>query len=173
MYIDETSHFHPVVHTPSLWSTIATLYDAVDSLEPVDLGVLVLLLAICGSVTYAWTPRDAETTRLFTNSQEANAQANSWVKAALDVADHAERLMYASMESIQGTVILFFVTCNIEGICRRSRYLISRAITMARELSMHRIDYVNSSGRSAAANMSDAKAEMVRRVWWYLVATDW
>lgn len=171
-FIDGISHFHPVV-LPSVWPTIDKLYDAVDSAEPVDWGVMILLLSICASVTFSWTDFDQEMKSLFANSAESHGQFSSWLKGALDIIDHAERLIYASIESIQGLIILFFVTCNAEGISQRARALVSRATTMARELSLHRIDYTPPSGLSNASKMSEAQAEMGRRVWWYLVATDW
>lgn len=172
-YIEEITHFHHVVHIPSLWKTIDKLYDAIEDNGPIELGSVILTLSICATVTYAWTPWDAQTRCLFSTFDEAHAQTSSWLRASLDVVDHAERTVYASIESIQGIIVLFFVACNVEGITQRARAMVARCVTIARELSLHRIDSLNTSGTCVATRMSEVEAEIGRRVWWYLVATDW
>lgn len=172
-YSDEITYFHHIVHINSLWPTIDKMYDAIDGLARVDLGTAILTLSICTSVTFAWHTRNDDTRKLFSSPDEAHAQTYHWLRVTLDVLDHADRVIHASLESIQGIIILFFVACNVEGISQRARALVSRTITIARELSLHRIDSQYTCGASPVAQMSEARAEIARRVWWYLVATDW
>lgn len=148
------------------------MYSALDQGVRVDLGALVLLLSICTSTTYSWTPRD-NAQCLFSNHKQANAQAISWLKATLDVIDHAHRITHASLECIQGMIALFFVMCNFEGISQRSRALVFKSIGMARELALHRIDYRDNSVVEESIRVSTVKTEVARRVWWHLSATDW
>jgi hypothetical protein len=145
------------------------VYDDVDSNASMDIGAMSLLLSICASSTYAWSHQDGGRL-LYASTTEARSQASSWLKAALDVMDHAQRTAHTSLECIQGMIILFFVFCNIEGLSQRARALHARAIAMARELSLHRIDALSNSD---VRKMTTTAIESSRRVWWFLVATDW
>lgn len=56
----------------------------------------------------------------------------------------------------------------MEGVSLRYRSLISTGVLLSRELGLHRIDH-----ESNEANANTIQAEVGRRVWWYLIATDW
>ncbi len=168
-YISDVNHFHHVVHVPTLMTTIEQIYDCVDSNSTLDIGLMTMLLSMCAAATYTWSPQD-DARLLFGTVAEARAQALWWVKAALDVMDHAQRIGHASLECIHGMVILFYVFCNIEGLSPRARSLNSRSISMARELSLHRVD---APSNRDVADMGSLRLEMSRRTWWFLVATDW
>ncbi|KAJ4153262.1 hypothetical protein LMH87_009757 [Akanthomyces muscarius] len=148
---------------------ISDIYDCVDSNSTLDIGLMTMLLSMCAAATYTWSPQD-DARLLFGTVAEARAQALWWVKAALDVMDHAQRIGHASLECIHGMVILFYVFCNIEGLSPRARSLNSRSISMARELSLHRVD---APSNRDVADMGSLRLEMSRRTWWFLVATDW
>ncbi len=82
--------------------------------------------------------------------------------------DIAHRTTRVSIEGIQGIIIASFVLANFEGFSRRARSLCSMAILLARELGLHCLDHP-----SNANSANSAQAEMGRRVWWYLAASDW
>ncbi|OAA58818.1 Fungal transcriptional regulatory protein [Cordyceps fumosorosea ARSEF 2679] len=168
-YITDVNHFHHVVHVPTLMATIEQIYDCIDSNTTLDIGVMALLLSMCAASTYTWSPQD-DARLLYGTVAEARAQAFWWVKAALDVMDHAQRIGHASLECIHGMVILFYVFCNIEGLSPRARSLNARSISMARELSLHRVD---APSNREIPNVGSLRVEMYRRTWWFLVATDW
>ncbi|KAF7546028.1 hypothetical protein G7Z17_g8716 [Cylindrodendrum hubeiense] len=119
------------------------------------------------------SPDQDEKSELFSDSKEANSQAVVWLKAGLDLLDNAQRNGHISIECIQGLLLLSFVICNLEGISVRARSIISKAIVMAHELGMHRIDHTNNAGMGQPPRWTGLKAEMGRRVWWYLASTDW
>ncbi|TQW03470.1 Fungal transcriptional regulatory protein [Cordyceps javanica] len=168
-YITDVNHFHHVVHIPTLMATIEQIYDCIDSNTTLDIGLMTLLLSMCAASTYTWSPQD-DARLLYGTVAEARAQALWWVKAALDVMDHAQRIGHTSLECIHGMVILFYVFCNIEGLSPRARSLNARSISMARELSLHRVD---APSNRETPNMGSLRVEMYRRTWWFLVATDW
>lgn len=168
-YLSDVNHFHHIVHSPTMISTIEQIYDALDSNGTLDIGIMSLLLATCAAATYTWSSED-DARLLFGTVEEARAQATWWVKATLDVLDHAQRISHTSLECIQGMVILFYVFCNNEGLSCRARSLNSQALSMARELSMHRIDAPNNR---EPPKMGSIRTETYRRTWWFLVATDW
>ncbi|PHH73482.1 hypothetical protein CDD83_4722 [Cordyceps sp. RAO-2017] len=171
-YTADLSYLHHVIHSPSLPNMIDTFYDGLDQGTGVDFGMLLLLLAICGSTTYSWTPLDS-TRCLYASIAEAGSQTTAWLKAALDMVDQVHRMAHASLEGIQGMIILFFVVCNLEGISFRARSLLAQSIAMGRELCLHLIDHSGNSVAKESASMDSVRAEMGRRVWWYLAASDW
>ena len=171
-YISDVTHFHHVVHIPSLRIAIDSVYDSLDRGDRVDLGSVILLLSISACVTYSWIPRD-DINCLFPGAGEANAQTVLWVRATLDAIDLAERQAYTSMECIQGLITTFFVLCNLEGISVRARSLVHKAVGMGREMALHRTDSQAPADKAARAGLSETKLEIRRRLWWYCVSTDW
>ncbi|KAF7545277.1 hypothetical protein G7046_g9600 [Stylonectria norvegica] len=171
-YITDMTHMHHIVHDPSLRALVDETYDSLQQSPKPVVGRILLLLAICGYVTFAWTARDC-TRCLFANDAEAHSQSMFWVKAALDTMGYCQRNVHTSIESIQGHVILSFVVCNLEGLNLRSQALISTAIIMARELGLHRLDYRHNATSGQTSRLSGLEAEVGRRIWWYLVGTDW
>ena len=170
-YLSDITYTHHVIHSPSVRRTINELYGSLDQPEDVRPGQIALLLSILASATYSWTSRDAGS--LFFTPEQANSQSTSWIKAALDVLDYSRRKTAGSLEDIQAMIILSFLVSSLEGFSRRYRDLITTAISSARLLSLHRIDDPLSSARKAVLHVDSLAAEIGRRVWWYLVATEW
>ena len=128
---------------------------------------MILLLALFASCTNSWVQQDCER-GLFSTSIEANSQSSLWVKATENVLDIAHRTGCVSIEGIQGIIIASFVVGNLEGISRRCRSMFNMALLLARELGLHNLDHP-----SNAHSACSAQTEIGRRVWWYLVASDW
>ena len=128
---------------------------------------MILLLGIFASCTLSWVQQDCER-GLFSTPIEANSQSLLWIKATEDVLDIAHRTGCVSIEGIQGIIIASFVVGNLEGISRRCRSMYNMALLLARELGLHHLDHPSNAHLAYSA-----QAEMGRRVWWYLVASDW
>lgn len=171
-YVSDVSHFHHIIHYPTLPRLIDDIYDGIERDSRFDVGGILLLLSICTCTTYAWTPYD-DARALYASAAEANCQTTGWLKAALDVVDHVQRTAHTSLECAQGMILIFFVLCSLEGVSTRARSLVAQSIAMGRELSLHLIDYPNNSPSSDPQQMHSIKTEMGRRVWWYLAASDW
>ncbi|KID90675.1 Fungal transcriptional regulatory protein [Metarhizium guizhouense ARSEF 977] len=171
-YLSDVSHFHHIIHAPSMGGLIDATYNGLEQGDRVDIGAILLLLSICTTTTYAWTTFD-DSRCLFANYVEANSQATSWLKASLDVADHAHRTAHLSVECVQGMIVMFYVLCSLEGVSSRARSLVAKSIAMGRELALHRIDYSSNGSSGEVAGADTVKTEISRRVWWYLTATDW
>jgi hypothetical protein len=166
-FIQDIDHVHHVVHTPSLPSILDEVYACLNQQGQVKPGNMILLLSIFASCTHSWVRCDCER-GLFSTSAEANSQSPLWVKATEDVLDIAHRTTCVSIEGIQGIIIASFVLGNFEGFFRRCRSLYNMAFLLARELGLHCLDHPSN------ANLANsAQAEIGRRVWWYLVASDW
>jgi hypothetical protein len=169
-YIEEFSCIQHIVHPPSLPAIIDAVYRQLDNHEPVNPGHLVLFLSIVASAIHVWVPRvDLETEHsLYLSSAQANAQTPLWIEATYTVIHATQNSSVPTLDMIQGIIILSFIVANLEGVSMRYRSLISTALLLSREMNLHRLDQ-----DSDADAVDTVRSEMSRRVWWYLVATDW
>lgn len=170
-YIAEITFLHHVVHVPSVRTMVDELYCGLRESKPVKIGYVSLLLSILASTTSFWTERDMSN-RIFSTVEEAVAQSVRWMRLAMEVIDYSRYKHFESIHDIQAMIIIFFVTTNIVGITSQAWHMISTAISFARQLSLHRIDYPDNSNLDMPSP-SSVEAEICRRVWWYLVASDW
>lgn len=169
-FITNVSYIHHVVHHPSLPATIVDLYRQIESQGQVNPGNLLLFLGIVASTTEIWLQHDDVESEdsIFPSALHASAQTPLWIKAAMDVLKSGQNGPALVLETVQGIILLSFVLCNTEGVSLRYRSLLSTGLLLSRELGLHRIDH---ESNAAAANT--VRAEVGRRVWWYLVSTDW
>ncbi|KAH6953836.1 hypothetical protein BKA56DRAFT_604444 [Ilyonectria sp. MPI-CAGE-AT-0026] len=173
-YLADTSYTHHVVHGPSLCRLVAGVFEHLQlGFTSIPKGILILLLAIFAAVTHSWTTYD-DRLNMFSDCKEANTQSVFWIKLAFDVLGGVQKKSDISLECIQGLIILNGTIHNIEGISPRASATLSRAIAMSRELGLHRLDYNQHDSTSSVVPLfTGVKAEVGRRVWWHLVATDW
>lgn len=171
-YIAEMTYIHNFIHNPTMKALVDRVYDGLEKGADTSLGAIFLFVCICATITHSWTDGDAEL-GIFCNPQEAHAQAVSWTKAALDLFEVIQRNGHQSLECIQALIILTFVLGNLEGISTRARRHMTQAITMARELGLHRIDQPPHSAAWQRPCWNRVEAEVGRRLWWFLVPTDW
>ncbi|KAJ3494533.1 hypothetical protein NLG97_g4019 [Lecanicillium saksenae] len=162
----------PIIHRPSLPVLIDDMYQALSRGSDPHVGAVLLLLSICTSACYTWTLQD-DYRGIYCDPIEATKQSTLWLRAALDLVDHCDRIGHTSLECLQGMVVLFWVLCSAEGVSMRARSLAAGCISMAQSLGIHRIDqHVNSLGNRDEL-FTVVEAEMSRRVWWFLVASNW
>lgn len=169
-YIKSLSRFQHIVHQPSLPGLIDDIYKQFAGKEPLKPGHIIMLLSIIASATHIWISEDDDgsDSSLFPSPEQAHAQTPMWIRATHTVLNAVQTAADAELESIQGIVILGCVLCNIEGVSLRYRQLMSTAMVLGRQLGLHRTD------QAIDVNVAGIlRTEMGRRVWWYLVATDW
>ena len=166
-FIQDIDHVHHVVHCPSLRTILDDVYARLNHQGQVKPGTMILLLSIFASCTHSWVQQDRER-GLFSTSAEANSQSAMWIRATEDVLDIAHRTACVSIEGVEGTIIASFVLGNLEGVSRRFKSMFNMGLLLARELGLHCLDHP-----SNAHLANSAQAEIGRRVWWHLVASDW
>lgn len=171
-YLTTIDHIQHIVHQPSLPSLIEDVYKQIRSELPLKSGHIVLLLSIIASTTRVWRPNAGAGAHgeyaLFLSSTQAHAQTTLWIKAAHRVLNATQTADKIQLEMIQGIIILNCVVCNVEGLSLRYRSLHSTGLLLGRELGLHRMDH-----DPKASPDCTLKAEMGRRIWWYMAATDW
>ena len=166
-FIEDIDPFFHVVHIPSLPAILDQVYACSSQQGQVKPGNMILLLSIFASCTHSWVQRDCQR-GLFSTPAEANSQSPLWIKATEDVLDIAHRTTSVSIEGVQGLIIVALALADFEGFFRRCRSLYNMAFLLARELGLHFLDHP-----SNAAVSDSVQTEIGRRVWWYLVASDW
>lgn len=169
-YVTELNYIQHVTHYPSLPVVFDEVYRRIENYEPVQPGKVILLLSIVAHTTHVWTALNGLNIErpLFVSSSQARSQTPMWIKATYTVLNASQDDHSLALETVQGLVILSYVICNIEGVSLRYRSLISTGLLLGREMGLHRIDH-----ESNTTMASTLKAEVGRRVWWYLTATDW
>ena len=166
-YLEDPDHVHHIAHSPSLPAVLDDIYECLSQQGQVKPGNIMLLLAIFAAATQTWVLRDCGR-GLFSTCAEANKQSIGWIKAVEDVLDISHRTLSVPIEGIQAISIASFVLLNMEGFTRRTKALFNMALNLSRDLGLHSLDHP-----SNAQSANSAQTEIGRRVWWYLVATDW
>ncbi|KAE8409643.1 hypothetical protein BDV37DRAFT_267813 [Aspergillus pseudonomiae] len=138
-YGEDVTYLHHILHLPSVRQQMEDLYKQLSLGLQIEPCHVALVLSIFASTAYTLTPLTGGDA-VFTNEQTAVKCAFLWSKMALDVLEHSSRSTSGSIEDIQATIILSFVIFNFEGFTMRFRALSASALTMARDLSLHRLD---------------------------------
>ena len=172
-YESNVDHLCHILHKPSLRSLIKTSYQRISQRESVLPGQAALLLSIFAVAAYFYQPfHDSE---VATTKQDAIHLSKILSRGALDVLDYSRRNTSGTLEDVQASIIMSFVTYHLDGFSARGRLLTTAAASIARELRLHRLDADNES--SAAGNETSIRflidREVKRRVFWHIVSTDW
>lgn len=167
-FVRDVEHIHHIILTQSLPVILERTYSSLTHQGQVKSGDMILLLSIFGAAMHSWTVEDCRVRGLFLDCAEPHKRSALWVKATEDLLDIAHRTTRISLEGIQGIVITTFVSASYKGFSRRCWFLMNNALALAREIGLHCIDHPTNSDSA-----NTAEAEVGRRVWWYLVASDW
>ncbi|KAK7182325.1 hypothetical protein DPSP01_002374 [Paraphaeosphaeria sporulosa] len=164
----DIEHMYHVALTQDLPVVLERTYISLTQQKQVKSGEMILVFSIFASAMHSWTDEDCRARGLFTTSAEPHRRSALWVKATEDLLDIAHRTTLISLEGIQGIIIVTFVAASYKGFSRRCWFLMNNALALAREIGLHCIDHPSNADRA-----NTAEAEVGRRVWWYLVSTDW
>ncbi|KAH7311754.1 hypothetical protein B0I35DRAFT_71783 [Stachybotrys elegans] len=170
-----TSHhgYYPkIIHVPSLPGIFSDLYDALEQGNRPNLGTAALLLSICALVTCTCL-HTADAARLFSSNRGYTSRSEFWLKPALHIVEHLKTIGEVSLESLQALCLCYCALTNIHGVTQTTRLMTNDAIGIGRELGLHRIDYRQNAVDPSAGYQLTVKAEIGRRVWWFLAMLDW
>ena len=170
MYLNSTTYMFHVIHIPSVEILVTSIFEGLTAQKTYDPRHLSLLTSILANTAHMWTARDTHN-GLFSTVEEAQKQAIYWTKCTLDLIHHSCRTLPPTAELAQAVITTMFLIFTLEGISTHFRSLFSTGITLARDMAFHRIDMPTSAKKSTKLPVVDA--EVGRRIWWYLAATDW
>ena len=164
-YLNDLSHAHHVIHGPTIRQQVDEIYRYVNDLNQDQRKVIpehvALLLAIISSTIHVQPISSTDT------------QTAIFITSTFTVLNHCKMSGPGSLEEIQAMIITSFVTTHLEGLSRRFWSLLTDAILIGRALGLQRIDSDYYEVSKSLGPITSVKAEMGRRVWWYLTASDW
>jgi hypothetical protein len=148
-----------------------SLYLQLDQNESLSPSQAAMFLAMFSISAFFYHP--CPDSHIAPTQQEAVNLSKFWARCALEVLGSRTTDATRSLDSIQAYILLSYTTFHVDGFSARSRQLHINALSIARELMMHRLD-----GSSDVPSIHQTPRELIqmevkRRVFWHLVATDW
>lgn len=132
------------------------------------------LLLSCFASTLWYSSWSSDLDKSLSNTLPRGGVFLYWMRCALDLLTHTERVLPSTLEDTQSSIILIFLDYSLEGFSSRARSVLIRALQWARDQGMHKIDATASlSGDGVEDKAIMIDREIKRRVWWHLSASDW
>lgn len=161
----------PIVHLPTIRSNLKTIYLRLNNqsmIVPNSVSVVLSLLALGAFFSEPSSVLEIE-------ASEAGCITLSKIlsKNALDVLDYSRRTSSGTLEDVQAYILMSLALSHIDGFSNRSRMLFSSALSMARDLRLHRLDEYEYFAKRPADARSHIEIEMKRRIFWYIASEDW
>jgi hypothetical protein len=113
-YMEQLDPAQHIIHCPTVYRDIETLYIQLHQGQPVAPERTALLLAILTSMGSYWGLAKSES-RFLSPASSAAKVGILWLRTTMDVLEHARRSASASLDLIQANVLLFFLVYHIDG----------------------------------------------------------
>jgi hypothetical protein len=165
-------HMCPIVHLSSIKSGLNNFFTEAVEGRCSDTALASLLLAIFGLAAHFYKPSRLS---LVAASEHDTMQLTLvFSKNALNLLDYRRRIDVCSLEDVQAYSLLVFVFFHLDGNSGRARLMSTMAMSTARELGLHRLDLDGSGEPSSDLDVRTlVDKEIMRRVFWHIVASDW
>lgn len=170
--MDNVHYLHPVIDALAVRRMMEAVYTDPGERVYKESAHIALILSIFASTGYLWSTQANDELLVFSTPKAATTASSAWTDAALDVADYSRRTSPGSIENIQATIIIEYLIYNNNGFSATCRLLHSSTITMARDLSLHRID-IPHRRKTTDSKENITEDETKRRIWWFVASTDW
>ncbi|CZR68279.1 uncharacterized protein PAC_18178 [Phialocephala subalpina] len=172
-YESNVDHLCCILNIPTVRSLMKTFYLRLHQNESVLPGQAALLLSLFTLAAYFYQPFDGS--EVATTKRDVIHLSKILGKGALDLLDYTRRNTSGTMEDVQATILMSYVSYHLDGFSARGRLLSTAAASLARELQLHRLDADNESisvdKQTSARYLMDR--EIKRRVFWHIASTDW
>ncbi|KAI0098933.1 hypothetical protein GGR51DRAFT_576799 [Nemania sp. FL0031] len=161
-----------ILHLSTVKSLIKTSYIRVSRNESIPPGQAALLLSLFALSAFFYQHKgDMESVTI---GNATTCLSKYWSRGALDVLEYSARNTSGTLEDIQALILMTYVTYHLDGFTARYRNLLALAVSMARDLGLHRLDADRSTSASKDSSLRDLiDHEVKRRVYWHLIASDW
>ncbi|KAK6443068.1 hypothetical protein LTR95_000585 [Oleoguttula sp. CCFEE 5521] len=164
-YIEHVSPLQHLLYEPDVRESIHRLYHSLSSCTPCCYSDCALLLSALASLA-SYDPD------LLGNSFGGGPLAYYWLRCSRDLLHYCTRACTSDLQMVQTTIIAMFLIYHLEGISPASRHLQAAAIVAAKNMGLHIMDGMHSRVKEITQRQI-IDAEVRRRVWWHLTATDW
>ncbi|CAJ2502932.1 Uu.00g103260.m01.CDS01 [Anthostomella pinea] len=171
-YVDNVDHVCRILHIPTVRSLLKTFYLRMSQDESVLPGQAALLLSLFALSAFFYEP--ALGSEVPTTGRDAVRLSKFWSSGALDVLDHSQRNTSGTLEDLQAVILMTYVTKHLDGYSARARLLTTTAISIARDLRLHRLDAENEPQKEQGTSIRAlVDLEVKRRIFWHIAASDW
>ena len=173
MYQKHIEYLHHVTYSASVRRSLDEFYTTLECGETPSTAVAALLMSIFASVAAFQFAVSHKMDLLGIPAEEARLVSLKWTKATFDCLDNSRRAGWPTLEDLQANVTIFFLMYNLEGFSTRSRMGTAHALSIAKDLSLHKIDSPGAKKERESEHVNYVELEIKRRVWWHMAATDW
>lgn len=161
-----------VLHLPSVRSMLKSFYWQLNQARSPPPGEAALLLSLFALSAFFY--QGSVGSQVPQGGEDSLQLSKAFATSALDVLDHSRRATSGTLEDVQAYILMMFVIFHFDGFSARGRLLLTTAISLARDLGLHRLDSEagDLDGRTSSARVLIDR-EVKRRVFWFLASTDW
>ncbi|KAH7123586.1 hypothetical protein B0J11DRAFT_436016 [Dendryphion nanum] len=169
-YEAHANHVMRVVHIPTVRTLMKNFYLRINQHQSPPPGQAALLLAIFATGAFFFEPHS---TSAIAKTQADALRLSKYIsKLALNVMDYSRRETSGTLEDVQASILMSQVVYHIDGYSARSRFLSTVAISISRDLRLHRLD-TNNCPKIATNTRALIDQEVKRRVFWWIASNDW
>ncbi|KAH8645502.1 hypothetical protein BX600DRAFT_165697, partial [Xylariales sp. PMI_506] len=167
--VDHVCH---ILHIPTVRSRMKNIYLQTDQNKSIPPNEAALLLSVFALGVFYYCP--SANSDIAKTDAEALQLSRIWSRNALDVLNYSHRNGSCSLEDVQACILMAYMTYHLEGFSPRRRVLSTTALSLARELRLHRLDAFHGSlNDTQQTPRSSLDLEVKRRVFWFIASTDW
>ncbi|RBR20223.1 hypothetical protein FVER53590_09932 [Fusarium verticillioides] len=173
VYFKYLGHIQSIIYRPHADTLINNAYDQIVNVSattaPRGLALILSVIALAAILE----PIDGNSATAIPTLKERLALFAAYIRMAMDCLEQHRRRADHTLENVQALILLGFGIHHTETFSPRYRVLIAEAIAVSHSLGLHVVDRVSARPGQSRVDADPITQEIKRRVWWYLVATDW
>ncbi|KAL2862431.1 Zn(II)2Cys6 transcription factor [Aspergillus lucknowensis] len=159
-----------VLHIPSTRNLLEQTYlNVLDDTAP-DPTTLLLLFSIFAGSALVFSPQLLQ--QLAATPDQADAAFKSYMQISQSVMEDSQQVP-PSTTALAAMTILTHLVSNENGCPVEAHLIRMRCYWMARSMQIHCLDAPQNRKRRQLEGCNMIEAEVQRRIWWNMVATDW
>ncbi|KAF5968281.1 hypothetical protein FCOIX_11529 [Fusarium coicis] len=173
VYFKYLGHVQNIIYRPHADTLINNAYDQVVNISattaPRGLALILSVIAMAAILE----PIDGILTTAIPILKERLGLFAAYIRMAMDCLEQHRRRADHTLENVQALILLSFGIHHTETFSPRYRVMLAEAIAISHSLGLHVVDRVSVRAGHSKVDADPITQEIKRRVWWYLVATDW
>ncbi|EWZ49104.1 uncharacterized protein FOBCDRAFT_284949 [Fusarium oxysporum Fo47] len=173
VYFQYLGHVQNIIYEPHAGILVDEAYDQIVNISATTAprGVALMLSVI--ALATILEPVDGNLTSAIAILKERLVLFAAYIRMAMDCLEQHRRRADHTLENVQALILLSFGIHHTETFSPRYRILLAEAIAVSHSLGLHVVDRVPAKQGHSKVDGDPVTQEIKRRVWWYLVATDW
>ncbi|KAF5650042.1 hypothetical protein F52700_481 [Fusarium sp. NRRL 52700] len=173
VYFQFLGYAQNIIYEPHARIFINEAYDRIVNVSattaPRGLALILSVIALAMILE----PVDGDLAAAIPTLKERLVLFASYIRMAMDCLEQHRRRADHTLENVQALILLSFGIHHTETFSPRYRVLLAEAISVSHSLGLHVVDRVSARQGHSKVDADPITQEIKRRVWWYLVATDW